>query len=71
VKIKVRCPQDIDRIEVCRNNRFVYVNQPEKREADLTFLDNDPIAGYSYYYVRVTQKDGEMAWSSPVWLGVK
>jgi hypothetical protein len=71
VKIRVRCPQDIDRIEVCRNNRFVYASQPEKREADLTFLDNEPLAGYSYYYVRVMQKDGEMAWSSPVWLGAK
>ena len=23
-----------------------------------------------YYYVRVTQEDEEMAWSSPVWLDV-
>jgi len=23
----------------------------------------------THYYVRVTQRDGEMAWSSPVWLG--
>jgi hypothetical protein len=27
------------------------------------------VRGFSYYYVRVVQKDAEMAWSSPVWLG--
>ena len=24
--------------------------------------------GFSYYYVRIIQEDGEIAWSSPVWL---
>ena len=71
VEIRVRCPQDIDRVEVCRNNKFVYVSRPEQREAALTFLDTDPLNGFSYYYVRVLQKDGEIAWSSPVWLGAK
>lgn len=71
VKIRVRCPGDIDRIEVCRNNKFVYTKQPETRRTDLTFVDTAPIDGYSYYYVRVMQKDKEIAWSSPVWLGAK
>ena len=29
--------------------------------------DAEPLAEGCYYYVRVTQVDGEMAWSSPVW----
>jgi hypothetical protein len=33
-------------------------------------VDTAPLAGKSYYYVRVVQKDEEMAWSSPVWLGM-
>ena len=69
VKIRVRCPGDIDRIEVCRNNEFIYCNQPEGKEADLTFVDPKPLDTWSYYYVRVIQKDAQMAWSSPVWLG--
>jgi hypothetical protein len=71
VEIRVRCPGEIDRIEVCRNNKFVYVDRPPKREVEVTFRDTDPLAGSSYYYVRVMQKDGEIAWSSPVWLGAK
>ena len=71
VKIRARCPSEIDRIEVCRNGKFVYAQQPGGRNADLTYVDTDPIAGYSYYYVRVVQKDEEIAWSSPVFLGAK
>ena len=71
VRIAVRCPADIDRIEVCRNNRFIYTTRPTGREAALHFTDRSPLPGRSYYYVRVVQKDEEIAWSSPVWLGAK
>ena len=71
VKIAVRCPAAIDRIDICRNNRFIYTQRPAGQAAELTFADRDPVAGRSYYYVRVIQKDREMAWSSPVWFGAK
>lgn len=71
VKIRVLCPGEIARVEVCRNNEFVYLNEPASREADLTFLDTAPLKGRSYYYVRVIQKDDEIGWSSPVWLGAR
>ncbi|MCH5376133.1 MAG: CehA/McbA family metallohydrolase [Planctomycetes bacterium] len=71
VQISARCPGDIDRIEICRNNRFIYTHQPEGREAELKYVDMDPEEGRSYYYVRVIQKDEEIAWSSPVWFGAE
>jgi hypothetical protein len=67
VKIRATCPADIDRVEICRNNRFLYVNHPEGKTCELTFVDRDPLPQRSYYYVRVIQKDEEIAWSSPVW----
>ena len=71
VKITANCPGEIDRIEVCRNNQFIFTKQPEGREATVTFQDRDPLDGRSYYYVRVVQKDEEIAWTSPVWFGAK
>ena len=71
VEITVRCPMKIDRIEVCRNNQFIYMNEPKNREARLRMVDSDPLSGRSYYYVRVVQEDYEIAWSSPVWFGAK
>ena len=35
-------------------------------ELDLTWTD--PAGGPAFYYVRAFQTDGEMAWSSPVWV---
>ncbi len=68
VIVKAQCPGDIDRIEICRNNKFIYTQTPASRGADIRFVDTAPIRGFSYYYVRVMQKDEEIAWSSPVWL---
>ena len=38
------------------------------RNAEFSFTDLKPLDGTSYYYVRVQQKDGELAWTSPVWI---
>lgn len=69
VRVRARCPGDIERVEVCRNNRFVYTTRPAGRETEFTYLDREPVNGYSFYYVRVIQKDQEIGWSSPVFLG--
>jgi len=34
----------------------------------LEYVDNDPPAGENHYRVRVTQRNGQVAWSSPVWV---
>ncbi len=70
VVIRARCPGRIARIDVCRNNQFVYTKTPDGNEAQLTFVDRQPVGGRSYYYVRVIQEDEEIAWTSPVWFGV-
>lgn len=70
IAVKAICPGQIDRIEICRNNEFIYTRPGAgANEADFTFRDERPLSEKSYYYVRVRQTDEEIAWSSPVWLG--
>jgi hypothetical protein len=69
VEIRAWCPSDIERVEICRNNQFIYTPAVKDQECNIIFVDNDPPDGSCYYYVRVIQKDQEIAWSSPVWLG--
>ena len=71
VAIRAACPAEIARIDICRNNQFIYTNEPDGCDAQLTFVDREPLAGRSYYYVRVIQEDEEIAWSSPVWFGAE
>ena len=70
IEVKADCPADIDRVEICRNNEFIHCKAGGGKVSQFVFADEHPLAGRSYYYVRVTQKDGEIAWSSPVWFGV-
>ncbi len=41
---------------------------PRSRHAVIDFEDQTILKGWNYYYLRVLQADGEMAWSSPVWI---
>jgi len=36
--------------------------------AKFRYVDDNIEKGESYYYVRVTQLNGQMAWSSPIWV---
>jgi hypothetical protein len=68
IEIRVEGTAPIEQVEVIRNNQFVFSNRPGKASVQLRFEDRDPKAGESYYYVRVQQRDGQMAWSSPMWM---
>lgn len=68
------------KIEIIRNGEVIQTFEPEEGYAsDFTFDDMDPLDKVSlkgkdkkppfvYYYLRVTQEDGHMAWSSPIWV---
>ena len=69
----------IKTIEILRNGKVFETIHPNKDEIEFEFddmerleeiiissLDNRP--PFVYYYLRVVQKDGNMAWSSPIWV---
>jgi len=46
--------------------------EAEKRDVSMTFTDHEALKGQTHaYWVKVTQKDGHMAWSSPMYIEVK
>jgi len=34
----------------------------------VTYTDEKPLEGENRYYVRVVQVDGNMGWTSPIWV---
>lgn len=40
----------------------------EGYHAQFSYIDDEIEEGENYYYVRVTQLNGQMAWSSPIWV---
>ena len=65
-------------IAVIRNGRAVYVRREKEEQAAFEWIDREEFAGialagydgrpFVYYYIRILQEDGEMAWSSPIWV---
>lgn len=68
IKAKVLGTDVIERVDVIKNNKIVYTTSSEQAELEFQYVDQDQAPGESYYYIRVAQKDGEMAWGSPVWV---
>ncbi len=57
----------IERVEVIKNNKVVYAEEPGALWTKVEFRDG-PGEDEDFYYVRVRQRDGELGWSSPVWV---
>jgi hypothetical protein len=58
----------LKRVVIVRDNEYIYTNDPSGESFELQYRENNLGPGEHYYYVRVEQKDGNVAWSSPIWV---
>jgi hypothetical protein len=56
------------RIDILKDSDVVKAIKPGKREYEGKWTDADPSEGVHYYYIRVVQEDGALAWASPLWI---
>ncbi len=61
----------IARVDLIRNNEYVYSDEPGKQSFELKYVDMQPASGTNLYYFRLLQEDGEVAWSSPIWVNYR
>ncbi|HEX3872021.1 MAG TPA: hypothetical protein VHV77_16365 [Pirellulales bacterium] len=62
----------IAKLHVVRDNKYVYTVEPNQQDVKRSWTDTDTPAGKtSYYYVRIEQADGNLAWASPMWITYK
>ena len=47
---------------------LIYKGTPLAYELSMEYIDAGLLYHENYYYLRVTQIDGNMAWSSPIWV---
>ena len=66
--VKVLGTTSIRQIDIVKNQEFVYTSQKLPQDVEFTYEDAGKEAGEDYYYVRVQQNDGNVAWSSPIWV---
>ena len=68
LRIRVIGTARIKQLVIVKNQQFVYVRHPNAEEVNIEFVDRDFQPGSNYYYTRVVQTDGQVAWSSPIWV---
>lgn len=68
IRVKARGTGVISAIHLIRDAKYIYKVAPGKRDAEFEYRDNDAAKGEHWYYVRVEQANGELAWSSPIWV---
>ena len=57
----------IVKVEIIKNGKVIFTQKSLKNKIELKYKDKE-FKENSYYYIRVTQQDYEMAWSSPIWI---
>ena len=68
VRVKVRGTDLVDTVHLIRDAKYIYKVAPGKQDVDFEYADNAVEPGRHWYYVRVEQRNGELAWSSPIWV---
>ena len=58
----------IETIEIIKDNRVFHSQTAYGDSAEVEIADTEFSRGTDFYYVRVKQIDGNMAWSSPIWV---
>ena len=59
---------DIQKVTVIRNETNYQVFEPGSRVFNKIWTDPNPLEGENRYYLRIEQVDGNMGWTSPVWV---
>ncbi len=59
----------IDRVDIIKDFHYVYSAEPKSEQVEFTWTDEEDVnRNPSWYYVRILQEDGQIAWGSPMWV---
>ena len=66
--ITVKGTGTIKSVDIMKNSEIVHTINPRNKNVQFNWKDSNQNSGESWYYVRVVQEDGEIAWGSPMWI---
>ncbi len=70
LQIVVHGTAPLAKVDILKDGEVVETKKPGKKDFQGNWTDPKSAAGVHYYYVRVQQSDGELAWASPMWITV-
>ena len=69
--LKVDATGPVGRVDLVKNGKYIYTTSPNDSDVEIEYVDREPRSGLNYYYFRVQQEDGEIAWASPIWVNYR
>ena len=67
-KFEVNGTDKIKAVEIIKNGNSIYKINPKEKDYIGKFKDKSQLKDHNYYYLRILQENGHMAWSSPIWI---
>jgi hypothetical protein len=71
IRVKARGTGPVARVDIVKDNEVVYTAQPKTQSVDFEYADKSALNGRHFYYVRLQQENGMIAWSSPFFINYK
>ena len=71
LRFRIEGTAPVKRLTIVRNEQNHHVIEPNTASVSGEWTDDNPAPGENRYYLRIEQSDGNMAWSSPLWITVK
>jgi hypothetical protein len=79
ITVHVAGTKTLHKVELIRNGEVIKEFTTDEYHLDFTYDDMTPLSDhalksdrvedpFTFYYIRATQTDGHMAWSSPIWI---
>jgi len=68
IKIVVHGCSPIKQVEIIKDGEVVFCKEENKLDVSIEWKDPELPKRRHFYYLRVVQTDGQMAWSSPIWI---
>ncbi len=67
--VKLAGTAPFSKVHVIKDNRYVFSAEPKSASVEFSWKDLSAQPGKtSYYYIRGEQEDGEIVWTSPMWI---
>lgn len=71
LKIYVEALEKLETVTLVCNCEDIFVKRCAKRKIMFIFTDTRSFEKESFYYIRILQRDGEIAYSSPIWVSLE
>ena len=68
LEVEVHATAPLRSLSIIKNNRTLFSSTDPQMDVSFSLSDTSSLPS-DFYYVRVIQEDGHLAWSSPIWVG--